>query len=224
MKKNPMKNNINYFRMSDSGRLIGGALLVLGLLSLWLRISWIATVIFVPVGLALFLYTSIVRAGDADIDAEIAKRMEELEFHPEEDPDLSRKVIKNQEPFLAEGYVLREGLMLRRDKTSRLRSSEYSRAILHLLSDRLCIQHRVVSLVEDRTVTHSYQIPYASLQGVSILRSQETLTFNKKSFPTSVTLFQLTSSEGSITFPINDDVEADHLVERIEKLKEANGK
>ena len=218
--KNTHRNNINYFRMGDGMRILGAGLLIAGLLFLWLGfgwLTWILMLLFIPTGLGLFLYSSVVRASDADIASEIEKRMDGLVFYPDEDPVLCKKVLKNTPPYVAEGYVLREGVMLRRDKTSRLRSSEYSKAIIHILSDRLYILHRRISLVEDTTVNLTYDVPYTSVEKVQILRDRATLSFHNSTYPTPVTLFLLKHEGGTVTFPINDDIEADHLVERIQK-------
>ena len=223
--KNKQRNNVNYFRMSDAWRIVGAGLLIAGLLLLWLGfgfLSWILMLLFVPTGLGLFLYASVVRASDADIDGEIEKRMEDLVLRPEEDPVLCKKLIKNLPPYTAEGYVLREGVMLRRDKTNRLRSSEYSKALLFILTDRLYILHREISFVEEKTVTNTYDIPYTAIEELSILREQQTIPFNKRSYPTPVTRFCLKHADGVLSFPINDDIEADHLIERIRKQKQKN--
>ena len=223
MKKNTYRNNVNYFNVSDGWRLVGAGMLIAGLLLLWLGwglLSWILMLLFVPSGLALFLVISAIRSSEGDLDAEIAKRMEDLVFRPEEDPELSRLVLKNQAPFTAEAYVLREGLPLRRDKLGRVRSSEYSRAQIFLLSDRLYVLHRVISLVEDKTTQAVHSVRYDDLEEAAIRRSQETLLYKKSTFRATKTTLELKHSAGTLLLPLNDDVEADSLVERILRLRE----
>lgn len=223
--KNNQRNYVNYFRMSDVWRLVGAGLLITGLLLLWLGwgfLSWILMLLFVPTGLFLFLFTSSIRAGDADIDGEIVRKTGDLTFRPEEDPVLCKKVIKNSAPFVAEGYVFKEGVMLAKDKTGRLRSSEYSKAILFLLTDRVYVLHRRVSLIREDSVTNAYEIPYADLESMELLRTEERIAFGKRSFLCRITRFEIKYGDGILSITTNDDVESENLIERVRKLKKKN--
>jgi hypothetical protein len=215
------KNNLNYFKKSDTPKFVGMGLMVVGIFLLWLGwsyVSYIMSAVFIPVGLVLFFVGSSGRASDSEIDAFIKRRLGGMEVDLSEDRAYTKRVLKHIPPQSIEDYVYREGLMLTKAKNSSLRSSEYTRSLLYILSDALYIPTRTVALTEDRVDNKLYEIPYDIIQNVEIVRDRRTLTFGKKSFSAKITRLCISYGDG-LTFstPIHDDVTADALVDTIKK-------
>lgn len=217
-----LKNNINYFKKSDTPKYVGMGLMVVGVLLLWLGWSYVTYIMaaaFIPVGLVLFLIGASGRASDSDIEGFIKRRLEGMEVNLAEDRTYAKRILKHVPPAVVEDYEYREGLMLTRAKNNSLRSSEYTRAILYVLSDALYIPVRTLSLVEDRINNTLCEIPYDMISNVEILRDRCTLTFGKNSYSAKITQLCITYGDG-LTFrtPIHDDITADSLVETIKKI------
>ena len=217
-----LKNNINYFKKSDTPKYVGMGLMVVGVLLLWLGWSYVTYIMaaaFIPVGLVLFLIGASGRASDSDIEGFIKRRLEGMEVNLAEDRTYAKRILKHIPPQSIEDYEYREGLMLTRAKNNSLRSSEYTRAILYVLSDALYIPTRTVALTEDRVDNKLYEIPYDMISGIEITRERRTLPFGKQSFSAKITKLCITYGDSlTLSLPIHDDITADSLVETIKKI------
>ncbi|MBQ7318888.1 MAG: hypothetical protein IJW97_01730 [Clostridia bacterium] len=216
------KNNINYFKKSDTPKFVGMGMMVVGVLLLWLGMSYITYIlsaVLIPIGLVLFFIGASGRAGDSEIDAFIKRRVDGMEVDLSEDRAYAKRILKHIPPQSIEDYEYREGLMLTKAKNSSLRSSEYTRSLLYILSDALYIPVRTISLVEDHTDNKLYEIPYDMISGIEITRERRTLPFGKQSFSAKITKLCITYGDSlTLSLPIHDDVGADRLVETIQKV------
>ena len=72
------KHYINYFKKNENMKLIGGGLLIVGLISFWLRLGflWIFSTSAITVGFFMFLFGSGGRASEADVDKYISNNMD----------------------------------------------------------------------------------------------------------------------------------------------------
>ena len=221
------KQNINYFKKSDAPKIIGAALAIIGLLMLWIGlgygyIGYILMVVFIVAGVAMFIYGSSGRASENDIDSDIARQMEGIEVNLEEDKKRSKKVLKHIPPKAIEGYVYNDGAMLKKAKNGSLRSSEYTKTMLYVLSDSLYISSRTISVTEPNVKDDTFDISYDLIEKVEITRGEKDISFGKKTFKAKECFFSITYDGGkNINFPIHDDVDADELVNTIEKTMQS---
>lgn len=213
------KHNINYFKKSDSLKGVGLGMAVVGLVLLWLGwsyLSYILTCILLPAGLVLFFVGSTGRSSDEDIDTDIKRLTEGLEIDLGDDKRYAKRVLSHIEPAVCEGYEYREGLMLTKAKNGSVRSSEYTKAIIYLLSDGLYIVSRTFSLVSDDKHDGAVELLYADISCVRIDRESASVAFGKKKFNVKHVRLVIEYGEGQVfSTPIHDDVNSDKLVETL---------
>lgn len=218
------KNNIGYFNKTDTMRTVGLGLLIGGFAALCLGFATsyilfvIGTVLILP-GALVFIIGSAGRSNDEEIKHCIARAVEGMEIDLSGDRAYAKRIIPKSEPEIAENYEYREGLMLTRSKSNSLRSSEYTKSILYLLSDAVLIVSRSFSLVEDKTVNSKVEIAYRDIEKVEICRDTASIPFKKKTFTAHITRLVITYDGGkAFVTPIHDDITADQLVQKIERL------
>ena len=217
------KHNTNYFKRSGSMGTIGLGLLVVGLLCLWVGWSmsyfaFLFSLLALPTGAVMFFIGSSGRSSDEDIDACVGKMGERLEVDLGEDKKYAKRVRKIPAPAYVEGYEYAEGLMYAKAKNSSVRSSEYTKAIIYFLTDGLYVAHRTVSLVEENVRNSAFEISFAELENVEIIRDHRYFSFNKNSYRVNYVRLNITYGGGKLlSMPIHDDVESDKLVELIKE-------
>ena len=82
------KSSVNYFKKSDTLQYVGGGLLIVSLISLWLgwgMISYIFAIIGTPTGLILFLVGASGKISDQDMDNYIQNKMADLKIDIDND-------------------------------------------------------------------------------------------------------------------------------------------
>ena len=204
------KKNINYFTKTDLSKNIGIALMILGVLLLifgWSYLSFLMMSVSIPAGLVMFLIGSSCRAGEKDLDAAIERAISNPEPSEEDAAKLKRQALKKIPPILACGYELREGLMLKKDKSGTTRSSEYTKAYLMPLEDALYVSIRSVSLIDSNKRECSTQIPYRDIKQISLIQSEVEIPFQKKLFRVKDCRFSITyQTGGQLSVPIRDDI------------------
>ena len=148
------KRKLNYFKQSDGPRIVGLALALIGIILLfcsgYLRLHYVVVIfgwIALPVGVALFIVAASVRADEENIDKHIADQLLGLEISAAEEDRLRKRLLDTLHPRILEGYEYRQGLLLRKDKVSTVRSELFSRTNLYLLRDGLYLLTRTVSLI-----------------------------------------------------------------------------
>ncbi len=216
-----VKHNINYFKKSDTMRLVGLGLLVTGLISLWLGWSYsyilfVYSTVALPIGIIMFILGSSGRASDEDIEHFTSRVGDGLEVDLTEDKKYAKRVRKIPSPEYAEGYEYLDGLMYTKAKNGAVRSSEYTKAIIYFLTDGLYIVSRTASLVAEEVRNSTIEISYAQLEAAEILRESKYMSYNKNSYRVNnVRLVIKYDGGNSFSCPINDDIDADKLVQTV---------
>lgn len=216
---NKYKHNINYFKRGDSFKTIGLGVTIVGLIVLyfgWSYISYVLSIIAIPVGLALFFIGSTGHSSDEDIDADIKSITTGLEVNLAEDKQYAKRILKHIEPKICEGYEYKDGLYFIKAKNGTIRSSEYTKAIIYVLSDELYIVKRNFSLVSDNVINQTFEIPYSDIISVEIIRETKSVECKKKKFNVNFAYIKVEYTEGQIFYaPIHDDVDSDKFIETI---------
>lgn len=214
------KSSINYFKKSDTLQYVGGGLLIVSLISLWLgwgMISYIFAIIGTPTGLILFLVGASGKVSDQDMDNYIQNKMADLKIDIDSDRHYQLKLLKHLKEYTAEGYLLHDGVMLKKRKDGSIRSSEFSRAKIRILSDRLYIVHRQISLISEEVVSNKYEIAYDSIRSVTVERDSKRTIFNKNTFITKPCCLRIVYGESELLLPIADAITSDELAEAINR-------
>lgn len=218
------KHYINYFKKNENMKLIGGGILIVGFISIWLRLGflWLLSVMLIPAGFVMFIIGSGGRASEADIDNYISRGMEKLEVDLSEDKHYRKRILEHIPAREVEGYLYDEGVMLKKAKNSSIRSSKYTKAIFHILSDELYITRRTISIVSTEKENETVEIPYDTLTNVEIVRQRGTKKDGKKAFLVKETFIKISYGEGeSFVTPIHDDITADEFANQILKQVKA---
>ena len=218
------KHYINYFKKNENMKLIGGGILIVGFIIIWLGygLLYLLSVMLVPAGFVMFILGSGGRASESDIDKYISNNMDKLEVYLSEDKHYRRRVLEHIPPREVEGYLYDEGVLLKKAKDSSIRSSKYTKAIFYVLSDELYITRRTISIVSTDKENETLEIPYDTLTNVEIIRQRGTKKDGKKSFLVKETFIKISYGEGE-TFitPIHDDITSDEYAELILKQVKA---
>lgn len=214
-----IKHNKNYFKFNDSLKIIGGVLLVVGLLLLWLGwsyISWILMLIFTPTGLAIFLYASIVRSNDADIMEDIEKALEDMDISIENSPHYNKRA-KYQDPYTINGFEYDGDLLFQKARDGSVFSTKYTRSAIHILSDRLYVFSKTVSPVSDESENNVYDIPFDEIAKCEISAITKKVTYKKSYFLAKQTTLDITLNDRVVKLPIHNDVNSEEFIKKLNK-------
>lgn len=218
------KHNLNYFKKSGWQRPLGFGLLIVGILLFWLGwsyFSYILSVIFIPAGIALFLIGSSVRSTDEDIDEFIEKHLADFKFDLEEEKSYAKRILKHIPKEELEAYKFDDGLMFTKTKTGSVRSSEYLKSVIYVLSDGLYIASRTVSIVSGAVSDKIYELAYTDIKKVEIIRAKKTLSYAKRSFEVNDARLHIECADGSVVkLPVPDTLGTDQLTEKINTVKD----
>ncbi len=218
------KHNLNYFKKSGWQRPLGFGLLIAGLLLLWLGwsyFSYILCIIFIPSGVTLFLIGSSIRSTDEEIDEFIKKNLADFNVRLDEDRNYSKRILKHIPPETLEAYRYEDGLMFTKTKTGSVRSSEYVSSVVWVLCDGLYIASRNVSIVSGEVKNSVYELKYADVKDVEIIRTKKTLKYAGRIFEVNDVRLCIGCADGlSVELTSPDTVGADQLVEKIKLVKE----
>lgn len=216
----PEKNSVNYFKKSDTPQYVGGGLLIVSLAALWLgwgMISYIFAIIGTPLGFILFLIGASGKVSDQDMDNYIENKMADLKIDIDNDRRYQIKLLRHLKEYTAEGYLFSDDVMIKKRKDGSLRSSEFSRAKIRILSDRLYILHRQMSLISDETVTEKHEIELDRITSVTVDRDSKRMTFNKNTFFTKPCHLRIGFDNTVLSLPIADAITSDELAEAINR-------
>lgn len=214
------KNSVNYFKKSDTPQYVGGGLLIVSLAALWLgwgMISYIFAIIGTPLGFILFLIGASGKVSDQDMDNYIENKMADLKIDIDNDRRYQIKLLRHLKEYTAEGYLFSDDVMIKKRKDGSLRSSEFSRAKIRILSDRLYILHRQMSLISDETVTEKHEIELDRITSVTVDRDSKRMTFNKNTFFTKPCHLRIGFDNTVLSLPIADAITSDELAEAINR-------
>ena len=216
-----LKHNENYFKKSDNLRIIGLGTAIVGFLMLWIRLHWL-TYMLAPVGLiaglVMFFVGSAGRSSETDIDEYIKRETVDIEVDFAGDRHYEKRLLKHIPPIVAEGYEYSDGLMFKKAKNSSVRSSEYTKAMIYVLSDRLYISERHVDIVGGKTYKNIVEIKYDDVASIDIAREEKRVSFDEKTFAVKICDFTVTHNGGAWRAPINDDVDLEKLINRINEV------
>ncbi len=223
-KERTYQNYVNYFVKWDGMGALGGGMMVVGIMCLWLGwsfVSYILSIVGMFGGIAVFLYGSIGRAGDADLQNEIRHRAEGMSFRElEEDPRFRRRVPKgNIEERVFEGYDMREGLYFKKRKDGSICSSEYTHTKMLTLLDSFYIKSLTFSFTEDKKQTVIEELLFDDLTDITVERERMTLvSANGKPFAVKTCFLYLYASDGRrVALHIGDDIFSDEFAESMKR-------
>ena len=220
-----IKNNVNYFKKSDSLKFIGAAMAVLGFLLYyvgWGMISWILLCTFIPLGAVLFIVGSSGRASDDDIDEFISIKSRDLDPNLDLKKDYAKRIMKYSETVELEGYEFRDDLMFTKTKKGSVRTSEFVRTVIYTLTDAIHLTVRRISLVSDEEPADTtHEIAFDDIERLEISEEQKRFIFNKKTFSVKDKRLNVIMKNGeTVSLPVHDDLRSEQIAENINHVLE----
>ena len=216
------KSNINYFKKWEGLKTLGLGMMIVGFACLWLGWGWTYLIgaLLMIAGITVFMIGNIGRSTEEEIVAEIKRRAEGIEFpEVEKERYFYTRVPAKPEILEFSGFVLSEGLLLKRMKNGSICSSEYRVGRVFLLTDAFYAKTRTFSLVPDVCEEETLEIPFASVEEVAVLRESKELPCGKRIFSVKPCHLVIVFDGGKkLYLPASDDVYVDELAERLKKL------
>lgn len=217
--KNDYKK-VNYFKQNGTATVVGIALLILGGVLLiwgWGYLSYIMMSVSIVAGLGCLLWGTLTRANEKDMDSELVVLLRELDVNPERDLKAGSRLITGLSPEVLEGYEYRQGVMLRKDKNSKLRSSQYTRAIFYPQEQKLAVRYRMVSLISGQRVEKAVEIPYEAIDSIELRHEARQLTFAKQSFSVDAVTLELKWGTQRLCVPAQSNIRTEEFVEKLQR-------
>ncbi len=223
-----MKNKSleKYFSLSDTKYLIGLCTLVVGFVLLWLGWSYnyymfLASIVVLLVGLALFIFGSIGRVSPDIVDHQRDLALEHFGREQLEDVHLAKRLAGHVQPVYVVQYAFEgEGLESRRARDGVWRTSYVSAFRLFFTSTGLIMLSRTVDLLNDTCVdSPAAEYKYSELGAAEIVRDRVQLASGKQKLTVSRARLRLTAADGRelLFAQVHDDMEADTLAQTINR-------
>ena len=218
------QRNQRFFTQKTAYVAIGLGMLIVGFLMLWL--GWSAFSYFggwalVAVG---FIFFVVVGARQVP-ESEIRQCVERTAAGVGDDlPERPERVMKNPEPFLAQGYRYDESATsFARVKDAKVISDEYGSAKLFFTNDALWVCVRRMCLTSGEVADDRLRLEWGELGGAELLplETRVTLSNSKKATATvRWAMLRLYRADGTdiLKTPIANDIDAERLCETIARM------
>lgn len=215
-----------YFSLSDTTYLIGGVVLVVAIIFVWLGMAynyWMYLIgaLLTVVGLSMFILGSIGRIGAEDIDNARNVRLENFAREQLEDVYLARRMATHIEhPYVVQYDYEGEGLESRHGRDGVWRTSIVSAFRMFFLHDALLITRHSFSILTDYDeFTPATEYKYSELGSATVERSAVKLKSGKNSFTVNRAVLVITDKNGFeiLRSQVADDMDADHLADTINR-------
>ena len=211
---------LNYYTKTDTLKYVGAVITVFGLLCLALNlgiVGYALAIIGTPVGIVLFIVGSNLRATDDEMDADIERKMIDFRIEIDNERKYKIKLLPNQKDITMEGYNFDGEVMIKRLASGSLRTDSFTRTKMRILSDRLYIISRRISLISDKIETDLYEPMLADIKEISLLRETREIVFNETLFTVNECHLVITTDSLSLKFPIIDAITSENLVHTLNK-------
>jgi hypothetical protein len=225
-----MNDATRYYHQQDIIRPIGGGVLIVGLLLLFLRmgfISYILATVFIPVGLVLFLVGGSKLVSESDVQELVDHAMLDYDKSITNMNGYERIVLKQPAPVEMEAYTFGENAKyFKRGKNSTPVSDVFTRTHLFYTKDSLMIVGRTLCIselneAEGKGITDvSEQISLAGIKSASLDVHETTVTLTNTGKPVTVKWCELVimgHSEELMRIPTKNDMDASGLVDDLNR-------
>jgi hypothetical protein len=225
-----MNDATRYYHQQDIVRPIGGGVLIVGLLLLFLRmgfISYILATVFIPVGLVLFLVGGSKLVSESDVQELVDHAMLDYDKSITNMNGYERIVLKQPAPVEMEAYTFGENAKyFKRGKNSTPVSDVFTRTHLFYTKDSLMIVGRTLCIselneAEGKGITDvSEQISLAGIKSASLDVHETTVTLTNTGKPVTVKWCELVimgHSEELMRIPTKNDMDASGLVDDLNR-------
>ena len=218
------KKFINYFTKWEGAAGTGTGLLLVSFLCMWLgwAYSFLLFILSFPCligGIGFFFYGNIGRVSGEEIQNVIDRTAQTITFPElEEDSHLRKRTPKTYEDQLFQGYSMHQGVYVKKLKNASLCSSEYDVAKMVELNDAFYVKALRFSLISDEKELRIYDVPFASIEQIEVVRDRVSITSGKNRFLAKTCHIVFTYDGGKqMILPANDDIYTDEYVENLKR-------
>lgn len=218
------KKFINYFKRWDGMHMLGLGTMAVGFLMLWLggAYSYVMALLgapFLAIGFVAFLYGNVGRASENDLLEQMKRTREGIHFEEiNEDRHFRGRVPQILREELLDGYTFSddESILIKKQRSGTIISSEYTVAKLAVLKDAFYIKTKTFSFISDKKEEMTYEILFDQIENAEVVRSEKVLTRDKKSYHVKTCDVVITYDGGkTLTLHRKDDIYADGLIDTI---------
>ena len=231
--ENLKKDKARYFRQTDTLRLLGGGLAILGVAWYWLGwsyASYIIPTIVTPIGFVLFIIASSRHVSHKDMEEEIVRGFEGYDTSVTNRKDYDRLVLKH--PVSVETrafYMGQPATYFRQGEGSRLVSDVCIQSHFFFTKDALLVCSRVLSLTDNqedgRICDREESLPFDHIQNATLTETKVeiTLTNTKKKVFAKQYELVIAGDEGEILrLPVHQDMDTENLCQEINRRIKQN--
>lgn len=225
-----LKRNERFYKQTDLWRLVGGGLLIVGFIWLWIgrsMLSYYLPVVMIPVGLVMFLVASARNVPESEIRGNIQKTMQDLGCDISERREVSATVLRTPAPYRGEAFVF-DGRMkaARRGKDSKLLSDVYCATAIFFTKEALLLRGRVLDLSDGTVEGTEKKWLWESIASATVVPFEYRVTITNKRRQTATARgveLVLVSREGEELYraPVPNDMDSEELCQHIEKMAAA---
>ena len=214
------RHNENYFKKNDIILFIGAAMLIIGgiLLTVGKR-WWVAPCcILMAIGMVIFIIGTTVRSSEKEMRALLSKKLEGMDISFDTLGVPERRVVRDIKPIVIENYEYDETVMLRKTKNETI-SSRYTKSLIFILTDGFIVRTRSVSLISEEDRNKKIEIPFNSINELSVIREDKKLNFNKKEYNITTDRLLIRYGNGyKLLLPMHVDIKSKELEVRLKKI------
>ncbi len=209
-----------FFKQTDTWRLLGGGLLIVGFLWLWLGVtaaSYYGPIVMIPVGLVMFLVASARMVPESEIRQSLEKQMSDLGTDVMEDPRLSRFVLKMPAPWRGEAFAFDENTQwAKRGKDAKLLSDTYYATAIYFTEEHCLLRGRCLHLDGREIIDCNEKLLWGELGKAELIPYEEKVMLtNRRKTATMAkgVLLELRNAQDEIIWraPVPDDMESEGL-------------
>ncbi len=217
--------NIKYFTRWQGMRTLGAALAFGGIGAFaagWIIRIYILFILSIPVfvtGLAIYIFACVGTSTEAHILAEIEERKAGIAF-PElmDEKRFVRRTPKQPEVYEFENFCYDDTTYLQRLSSGVMCTAEYSRTVMHLLTDAFYIKTLRFSLVSDKESLEIYDIPFTAVEDIAVEHREKELPFKKQILVIKEHRYIITYDGGkTLAIVAKNDAYAEDLAEKLKK-------
>lgn len=230
MSKRKQQDGSSFYRQTDTLPFIGTAMLIIGILCLWLGfgfVSYILTAVFVPVGLILFFIGFSGRVSQNDLEEERDHLLRDYDESVTRMDKYDRIVLQQPAPVETGAFGFGDDAQyFKRGKGSTVLSDVYTQTHFFFTRDSLMVTSRTVKLSamdaekgEGFSDLHA-TLEYAAVKSASLDEHTVTVTLTNTNKPASVHWCELViaGDEGELLrLPVRNDMDMSGLCEEIQR-------
>lgn len=225
-----LKRNERFYKQNDMWRLLGGGLLIVGFIWLWVgrtMASYYLPIVMIPAGFVMFLVTSARNVPESEIRGHIQKAVQGLGNDITEHPDLSKQVLNTPAPYRGEAFAFDERMKVaRRGKDAKLLSDVFCATAAYFTKDALLLRGRVVNLSDGTVQSAEFRLLWEDVGSAALEPYDVKVTMANKRRETATArggMLTVTGKEGELLYsaPVPNDMDGEDFCKSVMRMAQS---